>query len=45
MPNVNANIPSMAGHDPASVLDVSKYPTAQKCLARCVEFFDEVKNL
>jgi hypothetical protein len=29
----------------APVLDLDKYPTAQAFVAKCHEFFNEVKNL
>lgn len=31
--------------DQAAVLDLSKYPAAQKFVDRCCEFFEEVEDL
>lgn len=35
----------MSKKDPASVLDISKWPTAQKFVERCSEFLNEVEDL
>ncbi|UNI17863.1 hypothetical protein JDV02_004177 [Purpureocillium takamizusanense] len=35
----------MTKPDKAAVLDLDKWPAAQKFVSRCAEFFDEVKNL
>lgn len=35
----------MSKKDTASVLDISKWPTAQKFVARCSEFLNEVEDL
>jgi len=37
--------PASAGYGGASLLDLSKYPSAQEFVARCHEFFREVKDL
>ncbi|KAH8669040.1 p-hydroxylaminobenzoate lyase [Xylariales sp. PMI_506] len=37
------NVPSQAGQ--ATVLDINRYPTAQKLVDRCCEFFAEVEDL
>ncbi|KAF2153211.1 p-hydroxylaminobenzoate lyase [Myriangium duriaei CBS 260.36] len=35
---------SYSSNDAAQVLDIGRYPTAQKLVQRCSEFFDEVKD-
>ncbi|GJN71210.1 hypothetical protein PLIIFM63780_006459 [Purpureocillium lilacinum] len=35
----------MSPPDRAAVLDLAKWPTAEKFVSRCADFFDEVKNL
>lgn len=37
--------PASSGYGGASLLDLSQYPTAQEFVARCHEFFREVKDL
>lgn len=35
----------MANKDSSAVLDISKWPTAQKFVARATEFLNEVQDL